>query len=80
MSVYKADVKARDKQNNTPLHMAAMGGCATTINRLIKEFGCNANTKGFEGRTILHIVCSEVQYAPLAKKTDDQLRFRSNGR
>lgn len=38
------------------------------IKILIEKCECNAQTKGFEGRTILHMVCSEVEYASLAER------------
>ena len=68
VSEHKADLNARDKQNNTPLHLAAMSGFTNIIKFLIKKCECNAQIKGFEGRTILHMVCSEVEYAPLVER------------
>ena len=65
---HKADMNACDKQNNTPLHLAAMSGYASNIQFLIEKCGYSAQVKGFEGRTILHMVCSKEEYAPLAER------------
>ena len=48
------DVLSRDKDGDTPLHDAALGGSLSVVCTLIDEFKCDPNTKGFEGRVPLH--------------------------
>ena len=50
-------MNARDFQNNTPLHLAALGGASDTIRMLVQEFGLALDVKGFDGRTPLHTAC-----------------------
>ena len=45
---------AKDNSDDTPLHVAALGGSLSTVCKLIDEFKCDPNTKGFEGRMPLH--------------------------
>ena len=56
---YKADLNARDKDNDTQLHVAARYGHAAVIECLIGEFKCHPSTTGCEGRTILHYASYE---------------------
>ena len=50
-------LNTRDKENDTPLNKAALGGHANVAKCLIEEFSCSQYVKGFEGRTILHQLC-----------------------
>ena len=54
---HKADVNARDDNNNTPLIVAAFYGNADIALTLINEFGCNPNVIGQFGRSVLHHAC-----------------------
>ena len=54
---YNADITARDDENNTPLHVAALNGNKEVALFLIKEFGCDINIRDPLGRTLLHRVC-----------------------
>ena len=56
----KCDLKAEDKDSNRPLHIAcAFSGSVDLVSYLIKVAGCDINTRGLEGRTILHWACEE---------------------
>ena len=44
----------KDDNDDTPLHIAALGGSLSTVCTLIDELKCDPNTKGFEGRIPLH--------------------------
>lgn len=52
-----ADVNKKDKNGNTPLHIAAKGGFITVIMLLI-ENGANVNERNNQGETPLHIISS----------------------
>ena len=54
----EADIYATDDNINTPLHVAALV-CKqeVALALIIKEFGCDVNSKGFEGRSVLHCAC-----------------------
>ena len=54
---HKADVNARDDENNTPLHVAAFCGKEEVVLALINEFGCDTKVKGKFGRSLLHHAC-----------------------
>ena len=56
---YKADITARDDQDNTctPLHVAAYCGKADVALCLIDEFGCDPNVQGNFGKSLLHLAC-----------------------
>ena len=43
------------KDNNTPLHVAALHGNETVVFALINKFGCDVNTRGQSGRSLLHL-------------------------
>ena len=49
-----SQVMAADKDGDTPVHIAAMGGSLSTVCTLIDEFKCDPNKKGFEGKIPLH--------------------------
>ena len=52
---YNADINAKDDQNNTPLHVAALGGRDEVAFTLINEFGCDiTENRGYLGRSVLH--------------------------
>ena len=55
---YKADINARDDENDTPLHMAALCGKKEVALFLINEVGCDINTRDNFGCTLLHEACS----------------------
>jgi ankyrin repeat protein len=48
-----ADVNARDRWQQTPLHIAVMEGRADMVERLIRE-GADVNAKNYKGRTPLY--------------------------
>jgi ankyrin repeat protein len=49
------DVHAKDDNNNTPLHSAALSG-TLEISRVLLDHGANANAENKQGRTPLHQV------------------------
>ena len=51
-------IRARDEDNNTPLHSAAVNGNDTVISVLIQH-GAEVNERGCDGRTALHYACCE---------------------
>ena len=50
----KAKVSATNKFGYTPLHCASIGGSATLVQILIKDYGANPNAKDKHGNTPLH--------------------------
>ena len=58
VSEQKADLNARANNNSTPLNEAAWYGQTNVVQCLIDEFSCSTDTKGIEGRTILHDACN----------------------
>ena len=78
----KADVNARDEDNNTPLNVAAFSGKAEVALCLIREFGCDPNVRGQFGRSVLHHACggnvSLVQTLILEHKADVNARDEHN--
>ena len=58
---HKADINARDDQNNTPLHVAAWCGKKDVIFLLINKFSCDANSRGYNGYSLLHSACYNNQ-------------------
>ena len=59
VSEYKADLNARDKNNNTPLNETALYGQSYVVKCTIDELNCNPNIIEFKGRGILHQACSQ---------------------
>ena len=57
MSELQADVKARDKDDQTALHYAAREGHKCVVSVLINEFGCSPDSKGLGDMTPLHAAC-----------------------
>ena len=53
----KADINARDDDNNLPIHIAALAGREEVVTLLINEFHCDVTVTGFEGRSVLHKAC-----------------------
>ncbi len=49
---HKADIMARDDQNNTPLHVAALSGIEEVALMLIREFNCDLTVRGHLGRSL----------------------------
>ena len=58
VSEHKADLNARANNSDTPLNEAARNGQTNVVQCLIEEFSCSTDTKGIEGRTILHSACN----------------------
>ncbi|XP_023314785.1 ankyrin-3-like [Trichogramma pretiosum] len=52
-------VNARDKEGNTPLHLALDNGLIDTIESLLRN-GADPNLSNAEGRTPLHVACDRV--------------------
>ena len=63
---YNADINAQDEQKNTPLHLAANMWKEDNLLKLVAEAGCCTNSKGYLGRTLLHIAF-ERGFLTLAK-------------
>jgi len=65
------DVNAQDKDKNTPLHHALgcfdsnKGGDITVLTYLLNQKGVNGNMKGYNGNTILHKACVNINSLPL---------------
>ena len=55
-------IRARNNDNDTPLHRAALHGNDTAISVLIQH-GAEVNERGDVGRTALHLACSEGKVA-----------------
>jgi ankyrin repeat protein len=51
-----ADVNAKDKNSNTPLHWASNNGHVQVVNKLV-EYGADIEAKDSEGRTPLYDAC-----------------------
>ena len=51
---YNADTNARDDENNTPLHVAALYGKKEVALSLINKFSYDITVKGYFGRSLLH--------------------------
>ena len=49
-----ANSMARNKHNNSCMHLAALHGHIPVIDLLVHEFGCSPHTKGYRSRTPLH--------------------------
>ena len=79
---HKAEVESRNKNDNTPLLLAALHGHFDTAQILIDQFGCNPRAKGYKGQTLLHYTCKgehtkltkqlivQYQLDPMAKDDD----------
>jgi ankyrin repeat protein len=65
------DVNVQNKDNNTPLHRALRyfnpndGGDIKVLHYLLSQKGVNANIKGWNGYTILHWACNNINNLPL---------------
>ena len=53
---FGADVNARDKKGETPLHNACICSCAEIVSYLLQN-GANINAKSNRGLTSLHLAC-----------------------
>ena len=51
---FKADVTSKDTNGDQPIHAAAQEGRTSTVIRLISEYGCSSDSRGFKKRTLLH--------------------------
>ena len=58
VSFRHCDVRARDKDNNTPLHWAAIVGNTAVINVLIQH-GADVKERGAFDRAALHYACQD---------------------
>ena len=54
---HEADISSRDDGNNTPISIAALYGKLNVVLCLIDVFGCDPNTRGSNGRSLLHNAC-----------------------
>jgi len=65
------DVDVSNKYKNTPVHLAFCffnandGGNITVLLYLLTQTNINANTKGYNGETLLHYVCSYINRIPV---------------
>jgi len=66
-----ADVNVQDDDNNTPIHRALYcfdpndGGDITVLNYLLSQEDVNLNIKGYNGSTLLHTACNNINGIPL---------------
>jgi ankyrin repeat protein len=64
------DVLAKDKDNDTPLHIALgsfkPGGDAAILTYLLTQIKAHANVKGKFGYTLLHKACERINAIPLS--------------
>lgn len=61
------DLNAADRMNNTPLTLAAFNCRTKELIRLVEHGGSEVNTKGEQGRTILHWLCQAGQANTLSQ-------------
>jgi ankyrin repeat protein len=65
------DVNVQNKDNNTPLHQALRyfdpnkGGDIKVLHYLLSQKGVNCNIKGWNGYTLLHWACNNINNLPL---------------
>jgi ankyrin repeat protein len=65
------DVNVQNKDNDTPLHYAFgcfdpdSGGTITALTYLLNQKGINGNIKGYNGCTLLHTACENMNYLPI---------------
>jgi ankyrin repeat protein len=78
IETYGADINAQDKYRDTPFHDALDrfnpndGGDITVFMYFLNQMGVNANIKGKDGYTILHLVCiCEIAYSDYGDDDDD---------
>jgi ankyrin repeat protein len=71
LEIKGGDIHIQDSNNNTALHVALAefnsnnGGDGNTLTYLLNQDGINTNTKGFNGRTLLHLACQQINIIPL---------------
>jgi ankyrin repeat protein len=71
IEVKGCDINARDKYNDTPVHLAFgrfdpnEGGNITVLMYLLSQMNINANTGGYNGETLLHDACKKINKLPL---------------
>jgi ankyrin repeat protein len=71
IETHGADVNVQDKYNNTSVHLAFCefnphnGGDITVLAYLINQKGINGNIKDWQGCTLLHSACDNINNLPL---------------
>jgi hypothetical protein len=71
IEVKGCDVNAQDNNKDTPFHKALEyfeprnGGDITVLHYLLSQEGFNRDIKGWNGYTILHTACININYLPL---------------
>jgi ankyrin repeat protein len=65
------DINVQNNNNSTPLHYALRdfdpthGGNITVLTYLLSQKSINGNIKGWNGNTLLHTACININYLPL---------------
>jgi len=71
IETHGGDVNARSDSNDTPLHDALKcfnpnkGGNITVLTYLLRSKDVNANIKGWQGYTLLHLACKRINDLPI---------------
>jgi ankyrin repeat protein len=71
IETHGGDVNARSDSNDTPLHDALKcfnpnkGGDITVLTYLLRSKDVNANIKGWQGYTLLHLACKRINDLPI---------------
>jgi ankyrin repeat protein len=71
IETHGADVNAQVNNRDTPLHNALSyfdpnkGGTVNMLTYLLSQKSINANIKGWNGYTVLHIACEKIHHLPL---------------
>ena len=66
------DVLCRDSNNDTPLHVASLGGSLDVIKYFITEKHCSPMEKGYKGRVPLHHASKEGHLSVVKYFVDEQ--------
>ncbi|KAL7298684.1 hypothetical protein TKK_0008445 [Trichogramma kaykai] len=56
-----SNIDARDKEDNTPLHLALRNGCASATEWLLRN-GADPNLANEAGESPLHVICQRASY------------------